>query len=212
MRHAPSYDCAKCDRLRSFILEHRACEPSWYNGPVKSFGPADADVLIVGLAPGLRGANRTGRPFTGDYAGKVLYDALLRYGLAAGSFLERADDGLQVDVRITNAVRCVPPQNKPTGAEIRQCNEFLQSELRDDPSPKIVLALGRIAHEAILRALGLRLKNYHFGHGLCHQLPTGLTLLSSYHFSRYNMNTGRITQSMVDDIITTLKGLMYESS
>jgi uracil-DNA glycosylase family 4 len=200
-RPAPHPDCALCPRLHAFIAEQRRSEPDWHNAPVASFGPADAPMLLVGLAPGLRGANRTGRPFTGDHAGKVLYPALLRHGLATGLFDERPDDTLAPRIRITNAVRCVPPQNKPTGAEIRTCNRFLEAELTQPPAPRAILALGRIAHEATLRALSLKIRDYPFNHGGIHELETGQTLLSTYHFSRYNMNTGRLTEAMVDAIM-----------
>jgi len=202
----PDHDCPLCPRLRGFLLGHRRENPGWHNGPVPSFGPADAKLLIVGLAPGLRGANRTGRPFTGDYAGKLLYPTLLKFGLAQGEFLERADDGLTlIDTRITNGVRCVPPQNKPETAEIKTCNSFLAAEMAAMPKLKAILALGGIAHHAVLSAFGLKRAPYAFGHAAMHELPNGLTLTNSYHCSRLNTNTGRLTTAMFEDVVKAIK-------
>ena len=171
-----------------------------------SFGPEDAQLLIVGLAPGLRGANRTGRPFTGDYAGDLLYPTLIRHGFAKGSFGAEADDGLElVDCRITNAVRCVPPANKPVGAEINGCRPFLESELLTPPVPRVIMTLGGIAHGSTLRALGLAAKTYPFVHGALHRLPDGRTLCASYHCSRYNVNTGRLTPAMFDAVVAEIR-------
>jgi uracil-DNA glycosylase family 4 len=174
---------------------------------VPSFGDPAARLLIVGLAPGLGGANRTGRPFTGDGAGNTLYPALARFGWSRGRFEARPNDGLElIDCRITNAVRCVPPANKPVGAEIAACRPFLFAELTTAPAPRAILALGRIAHEATLRALGLKLAGFPFAHGSWHEVGTSLVLASSYHCSRYNMNTGRLTEPMLDSVLARLRG------
>jgi uracil-DNA glycosylase family 4 len=186
---------------------NRAEQPSWHNAPVPSFGPVDARLLILGLAPGLRGANRTGRPFTGDYAGDLLYASLKRYGLARGDYERRPDDGLAlIDCRVTNAVRCVPPENKPTPLEVRTCNAFLVAEIAAMTRLKAVLAQGSIAHDALLTALGERRSAYRFAHGAVHRLPNGLILGDSYHCSRLNTNTGRLTEAMFDKVVATLKG------
>lgn len=193
----PGRDCPLCPRLVAFRDANRAVFADFFNAPVPSFGTGDARLLIVGLAPGLKGANRTGRPFTGDYAGDLLYATLIDYRLARGTYAARPDDGLQlVDARITNAVRCVPPENKPTPAEVRTCRPFLSGELEGLPRLKAVLALGQIAHDAVLAALALRRSSWKFGHGARHELPNGLTLFDSYHCSRYNTNTGRLTPAM----------------
>ena len=202
----PDRDCPLCPRLHAFVQGQRQEHPDWHNGPVPSFGPADAKLLIVGLAPGLRGANRTGRPFTGDYAGKLLYPTLIKFGLARGEFLERPDDGLTlVDTRITNGVRCVPPQNKPETAEIKTCNSFLAAEMAAMPKLKAILALGGIAHQAVLAAFGLKRAPYVFGHAAMHALPNGMTLTNSYHCSRLNTNTGRLTTAMFEDVVKAIK-------
>lgn len=201
---APPRDCALCPRLAGFRAENRARFPDWHNAPVASFGPLDARLLIVGLAPGLRGANRTGRPFTGDWAGELLYATLLRYGLAEGRYEARPDDGLRLTgARICNAVRCVPPQNRPTPAEIAACNPFLAAELAAMPRLRAVLALGAVAHGAVLRALGQRAGAARFAHGALHDLD-GLTLADSYHCSRYNTNTGRLTETMFHAVFERL--------
>jgi uracil-DNA glycosylase family 4 len=193
----PARDCALCPRLVAFRSANRSAEPGWFNGPVPSFGRLDARLLVVGLAPGLKGANRTGRPFTGDYAGDLLYDTLLRFGFAGGSYAQRADDGLTlIDCRITNAVRCVPPENKPTGAEAAACRPFLKDEIAAMPRLRCVLALGAVAHGAALAALGQRASAFRFGHGAVHAMPGGPMLADSYHCSRYNTNTGRLTEAM----------------
>ncbi|TGR33536.1 MULTISPECIES: uracil-DNA glycosylase [unclassified Mesorhizobium] len=196
----PSRDCPLCPRLHDFIAEWRQREPSWFNAPVPTFLPPGGEdtvrLLIVGLAPGLRGANRTGRPFTGDYAGDLLYSTLIAHGFARGEFRARLDDGLElVGTAITNAVRCVPPENKPVGAEITTCRTFLVSTIARFPNLRAVLALGSIAHQSTVRALGGRVAAYPFKHG--GQLPAGgITLFSSYHCSRYNTNTGVLTEGM----------------
>jgi uracil-DNA glycosylase family 4 len=193
----PPRDCDRCPRLVAFHQANRAAYPDFHNGPVESFGPLDARLLIVGLAPGLKGANRTGRPFTGDYAGDLLYPTLTAHGFARGEYGARADDGLTLlDCRITNAVRCVPPQNKPVGKEPANCRPFLAAEIAAMPNLHTVLALGVLAHGAVLAALGLRQNHCKFAHAARHELPGGLTLADSYHCSRYNTNTGRLTPAM----------------
>lgn len=180
-------------------------EPAWHNAPVPSFGFPAARLLIVGLAPGLRGANRTGRPFTGDYAGELLYATLHEFGFASGSYGARPDDGLVLqDARIVNAVRCVPPANKPIGAEIATCRTFLRGELMAEPLPQAILTLGRIAHDSTLRALGLKLAAAPFGHGAAAQLGTA-RLFASYHCSRYNTNTGVLTTQMFRDVFRAIR-------
>jgi uracil-DNA glycosylase family 4 len=192
----PGRDCLRCPRLVAFREECRAREPDWFNAPVESFGAADAPLLIVGLAPGLRGANRTGRLFTGDYAGDLLYATLLEYGFAKGEYQARPDDGLQlVGCRITNAVRCVPPENKPTPKEITTCREFLTATLAEMARIRAVVALGRIGHESFVSACGKRRAEFPFGHGRTHPMDT-FTLFDSYHCSRYNTNTGVLTTDM----------------
>jgi uracil-DNA glycosylase family 4 len=186
---------------------NRAEQPAWHNAPVPSFGPVDARLLILGLAPGLRGANRTGRPFTGDYAGDLLYASLKRNGLARGDYDRRPDDGLElIDCRVTNAARCVPPENKPTPLEVRTCNAFLVAEIAAMKRLKAILAQGGIAHDALLTALGERRSAYRFAHGAIHRLSNGLILGDSYHCSRLNTNTGRLTEAMFDKVVATLKG------
>ncbi len=198
----PERDCPLCPRLVEFRMAARAKFPAWHNAPVRPFGPEDARLLIVGLAPGLQGANRTGRPFTGDYAGDLLYATLLEFGLAHGEYERRPDDGLRlVNCRISNAVKCVPPENTPTPDEIRICNRFLAAELTAMPKLKAVLALGSIAHDAVLVGLGLRRSVARFAHGARHPLPCGLALFDSYHCSRYNTNTGRLTPDMFRDVV-----------
>jgi uracil-DNA glycosylase len=197
----PGRDCPRCPRLVAFRNTWRECEPAWFNAPVDSFGPLDASLLIVGLAPGLRGANRTGRPFTGDYAGDLLYATLLEFGLARGTYRADPDDGLElVDCRITNAVRCVPPENKPTPQEITTCRDFLAATIKEMPRLRAVMALGRIAHDTFVVTSGARRSEHPFGHGRSHQLGA-LTLVDSYHCSRYNTNTGVLTPQMFRDAV-----------
>jgi uracil-DNA glycosylase family 4 len=202
----PGKDCPLCPRLVAFRRANRAQFPDWHNAPVPSFGGPDARLLIVGLAPGLRGANRTGRPFTGDWAGDLLYGTLLRFGLARGRYAERTDDGLAlVDCRVSNAVRCVPPENKPTGGEVAACRKFLKAEIESLPRLKVVLALGSIAHGAVLAALGQRKSACKFRHGAMHAMESGLTLADSYHCSRYNTNTGKLTTAMFEKVFAGIK-------
>jgi uracil-DNA glycosylase family 4 len=199
----PAENCSLCPRLAAFRTDNRAAYPDWHNRPVRSFGPRGAALLIVGLAPGLKGANRTGRPFTGDYAGDLLYATLLELGLARGHYRASPDDGLSlIDCRITNAVRCVPPANKPTPAEINTCRAFLTATIAGMPRLKAIVALGRIAHDSVLSSQGLRRAAFPFGHGRIHDLRPGLTLHDSYHCSRYNTNTGVLTPQMFRDALT----------
>ena len=192
----PGRDCPRCPRLVAFRNNWRAREPAWFNAPVPSFGPADARLLIVGLAPGLRGANRTGRPFTGDYAGELLYGTLKDFGFAQGEYRANLDDGLTlIDCRITNAVRCVPPDNKPTPTEIATCRQFLVATIKEMPRLRAVVALGRIAHETVVAASGARRSAVAFGHGRSHAIGA-VTLFDSYHCSRLNTSTGVLTPQM----------------
>ena len=201
-------DCTLCPRLVGFRTVNQGAEPDWFNGAVPSFGDPAARLVIVGLAPGLNGANRTGRPFTGDYAGDLLYATLLKLGLARGTYDQRADDGLElIGCAITNAVRCVPPENKPLTDEIKRCNGFLQATLAGLGQARAILALGRIAHDAVLRALDLRSASFVFGHGNEHRLNDRLALVDSYHCSRYNTNTGRLTAEMFERAVSRAKAL-----
>jgi uracil-DNA glycosylase len=197
----PDCDCFFCPRLADFRRSNRIKYPDWFNAPVPSFGSRDASLLIVGLAPGLKGANRTGRPFTGDFAGVLLYETLLAYGFARGTYGERADDGLVLQgCRITNSVRCVPPENKPTPDEAAACRGFLAATLKEMPSVRAILALGRIAFESTLRALALKPSLHKFSHGGALDLGSGRKLFGSYHCSRYNTNTGRLTTEMFREV------------
>jgi uracil-DNA glycosylase family 4 len=202
---APPRDCPLCPRLVEYRRANQAANPDWYNGPVPGFGPMEAPIAIVGMAPGVRGANRTGRPFTGDHAGILLYKTLLEFGLARGQYDARPDDGLElVGCRIVNAVRCVPPANLPTPAETTTCNRFLTRELQVMPNLQVALALGVLAHTAVLKACGIRQSHVKFRHGALHELPDGLILANSYHVSRYNTNTGRLTDVMFQDVIRSI--------
>jgi len=204
---APPHDCALCPRLKAFRDTNRAKYPDWFNAPVPSFGPLTARILIAGLAPGLQGANRTGRPFTGDWAGDLLYATLLKHRLAKGEYDERIDDTLElVDCRIANAVRCVPPQNKPEPSEIKTCRQFLKSELEILPDVKVILALGKIAHDSVCDTLGVRKALHPFKHGVSYDIGK-FKLISSYHCSRYNTNTGVLTTQMFEDVVGKAKKL-----
>ena len=203
----PPRDCPLCPRLAAFRAENRRKHPDWFNAPVPNFGPLEARLLIVGLAPGLQGANRTGRPFTGDWAGDLLYATLLKHGLAKGTYDERPDDGLTlVDCRIVNSVHCVPPQNKPEPSEIKTCRRFLQSELATLPRVKAILALGKIAHDSVLKTLDAKIAAHPFKHGVAYGIGR-YTLISSYHCSRYNTNTGVLTTKMFEDVVGKAKKL-----
>jgi uracil-DNA glycosylase family 4 len=202
----PAVDCALCGRLTALRRANIEAQPDWFNAPVPSFGPAEARLLIVGLAPGLKGANRTGRPFTGDYAGELLYGTLLAFGFAAGRYLAAAGDGLKLkDCMITNAVRCVPPENKPTPAEIATCRAFLAARIATLTKLRVILALGRIAHDSTLAALGLRTRAHPFSHGAKHVLKPGLALYDSFHCSRYNTNTGKLTEAMFRAVFEAIR-------
>ncbi len=205
----PARDCALCPRLAAFRAANRRAYPDFFNAPVPAFGPLDARVLIVGLAPGLKGANRTGRPFTGDYAGDLLYATLPKFGLARGAYDRRADDGFALaDCRITNAVRCVPPENKPTPAEARACRErFLAAEIAAMPKLAAIVALGQLAHNEVLKALGERRAAFPFRHGALHRLAK-CALADSYHCSRYNTNTGVLTPAMFERVFAALRNFL----
>ena len=201
-------DCRACPRLAAFLDDVKARYPDYYCRPVPPFGDAGARLLVVGLAPGLHGANRTGRPFTGDHAGILLYEMLHQFGFSTRQESEAADDGLElVNARITNAVKCLPPENKPVGAEVNTCNAYLANELSALEPGSVVLALGGIAHKAIIRALGLRQADYKFGHDALHDLGDAY-LLDSYHCSRYNTNTGRLTRDMFEAVFAKAKDLL----
>lgn len=199
----PPFDCPLCPRLVAFRAANRQAYPDWHNGAVPAFGDRQAKLLIVGLAPGLKGANRTGRPFTGDYAGDLLYATLLDAGLARGKYRANPGDGLELlGCRITNAVRCVPPENKPTTHEVAGCGAFLKAEIKALENLKIILSLGRVSHEAVLKALAVRSKEAPFAHGAIHELGAGKpTLIDSYHCSRYNTQTGRLTPTMFRQVV-----------
>jgi len=202
----PDQSCALCPRLAELRDQYRALEPSWHNGPVASFGDPSARLLIVGLAPGLRGANRTGRPFTGDYAGDLLYGTLLNLGFATGIYAARADDGLTlIDTMISNAVRCVPPENKPTPAEVNTCRVFLANRIRAQTSVRAIVALGRIAHDSTVVALGHKRSAYPFSHGARHDVRPGVVLFDSYHCSRYNTSTRVLTPEMFSEVFAGVK-------
>jgi len=208
----PDRDCALCPRLKAFIDNNRRLYPDFFNAPVPSFGDLNGELLIVGLAPGLKGANKTGRPFTGDFAGDLLYGNLLDFGFAAGEYKARPDDGLTlVNARLTNAVRCVPPENKPTGEEVKACSAFLVREINAMPNLKVILTLGSLAHNAVLSALGVKKAAYKFAHNAAHTVPFNgreIKLLDTYHSSRYNVNTGKLTPEMFRNVFETLATLM----
>jgi len=202
---SPPQDCPLCPRLAKFRADNRERYPDYFNAPVPTFGRSNARLLIVGLAPGLHGANRTGRPFTGDWAGDLLYATLLKYGLARGHYDERADDGLVlVDCAITNAVRCVPPENKPIPAEINTCRQFLSAQIHSMPRLRAILALGKIAHDSVVTALGAKKSAHPFKHGAQYEIGK-FSLVSSYHCSRYNTNTGVLTAKMFEEVVKKAK-------
>jgi uracil-DNA glycosylase family 4 len=201
--------CRRCVRLAAFLDSVRREEPDYFCKPVAPFGDAQASLLIVGLAPGMHGANRTGRPFTGDFAGILLYQTLYKFGLSNGPVSVSADDGLElIRARITNSVKCLPPQNKPLPVEIKECNRYLQAELAQSSEVRVILALGAIAHHAVLRAYGLRAGEYRFAHAAEHALSGGRVLLDSYHCSRYNTQTRRLTTSMFEAVIERAAALL----
>ena len=201
----PAKDCPLCPRLAKFRLENREEHPGYFNNPVPTFGSREARLLIVGLAPGLHGANKTGRPFTGDFAGVLLYSTLLKHGLAKGAYDARADDGLELrDCAITNAVRCVPPENKPLPEEIKTCRRFLSALIADMPHLRAILALGKIAHDSVCDALGASKRENPFKHGARYRIER-INLIASYHCSRYNTNTGVLTEAMFDEVVRRAK-------
>ncbi len=201
----PPRDCPLCPRLVAYRHANQESHPDWFNGPVPSLGDPDAAILVVGMAPGVKGANRTGRPFTGDHAGILLYETLIRFRLATGTYDARPDDGMELHgCRVVNAVRCVPPANLPQPVETRTCNRFLAAELKALPRLRAVLALGVLAHAAVLRACGLPAARIRFQHGNVAELPGGLLLADSYHVSRYNTNTGLLTREMFEQVVSDL--------
>lgn len=208
----PNASCRRCPRLSAFLDGNRQLYPDFHNAPVPSLGDLDAELLIVGLAPGLKGANRTGRPFTGDFAGDLLYGRLHDFGFSTGEYKARPDDGVRlVNARLTNAVRCVPPENKPTGDEVRQCGEYLADEIDAMPNLKVVLALGGLAHNAVLSVLGQKKSAFKFAHNALHELDWNgrrILLLDTYHTSRYNVNTGKLTPEMFVNVFKTLSGIV----
>jgi uracil-DNA glycosylase family 4 len=212
----PPLDCSLCPRLCAFRGLNRLTYPAFFNAPVPSFGDLGAKLLVVGLAPGLKGANQTGRPFTGDYAGVILYNSLLKHGLAKGEYAARANDNFSLlNCRVTNAVRCVPPENKPEIAEINNCNQFLRGEINAMPNLLVILSLGQVSHNAVLAALGLKSGYAKFKHGAVHticQPQSTVYLLNSYHTSRYNMNTGRLTVEMFDEVVKICASLLSKTS
>jgi uracil-DNA glycosylase family 4 len=204
----PGRDCPRCPRLVAFRKQWRVREPAWHNAPVASFGPLDARVLVVGLAPGLRGANRTGRPFTGDYAGELLYPTLAQFGFSRGRYEARIDDGLElIDARITNAVRCVPPGNKPTPQEINTCRDFLKATIAEMPKLRAIVALGRVAHDTVVTIVNGRRTGVAFGHGFEADIGP-YRLFSSYHCSRYNTNTGVLTPEKFRAVFAKLRAYL----
>ncbi|WMS43400.1 uracil-DNA glycosylase [Acuticoccus sp. MNP-M23] len=209
----PPRDCPLCPRLVEYRLAQREAVPDGFNAPVPTFWPVDApQLLVVGLAPGVSGANRTGRPFTGDFAGEILYNALISHGFARGVFRARPDDGLELcGAAVTNAVRCVPPKNKPTGPEINTCRPFLAETISAVAGTRVILALGRIAHDTVLRTLGLKLSAYKFGHGAVHR-PGSVIVADSYHPSRYNVNTRVLTPEMFDTVIANVRRLVDDGA
>ncbi len=205
----PKNNCDLCSRLCEFRESNKQKYPLYHNNPVPAFGSIDAEILVVGLAPGLHGANQTGRPFTNDYAGDILYPALKKVGLAKGTYLKKNNDGFELlNVRITNAVRCVPPENKPTTMEEKNCRNFLIDEIGKMKNLKVILCLGTISHKNVLTSLGIKQSFAKFKHGQIHELQSGVKLIDSYHTSRYNINTGVLTEEMFDEIIAKIKGLI----
>ena len=205
--------CQRCPRLSNFLAEVRKEYPDYYARPVPPFGVAQPELLIVGLAPGLHGANATGRPFTGDYAGILLYQTLHKFGFSNKPLSESLNDGLKLkQCRITNAVKCLPPQNKPSTEEVNICNEWLQDELQALTKIRVILVLGLVAHKAVLKASGVKIKDFKFSHGACAQLPDGRWLLSSYHCSKYNTSTKRLTESMFHDVFAHARQLLSQKA
>jgi uracil-DNA glycosylase len=209
----PAADCPLCPRLAAYRDANRASKPDWFNAPVPGWGDPAARLLVVGLAPGVSGANRTGRPFTGDYAGDLLYATLAKFGFTSGSYAQHADDGFALhDVFISNAVRCVPPENKPTPLEIHTCRPFLEAQVKALPQLQVMIALGTIAHQTAVKAGGGKLPKYKFAHNSVHQMPKGLVVIDSYHCSRYNTNTKRLTTEMFEQVFETAQTLLAATS
>lgn len=209
----PPRDCSRCPRLVALRHQCQAEHPDWWNAPVHAFGDPEAWLAFAGLAPGKHGANRTGRPFTGDYAGDLLFATLAQFGLSKGLYDARIDDGLTLEgAIIVNSVKCLPPQNKPTPAEIANCRPFFERQLAALPKVRVIVALGRIAHDATLRSAGVRLAGHAFAHGAIHRLPGGRHVVDSYHCSRYNTNTGRLTPAMFADVFRTALALKDQTS
>ena len=207
---SPDHNCSLCPRLAEFRQKNRVLFPDQFNAPVPSYGPLSAQLLIVGLAPGLKGANFTGRPFTADYAGDLLYPTLIKFGFARGVYGRSIDDGLKLlNTRITNAVRCVPPQNKPIGSEINACNHFLKSEISSMKNLRVIVSLGGVSHKSVIKAFGSKQASYKFGHNVLHRIGS-VTLINSYHCSRYNTNTGRLTSQMFEDVFERVSNLINE--
>ncbi len=208
---APAHNCALCPRLAAYRADNVRAYPGFFNAPVPSFGPVAAGLLVVGMAPGVKGANRTGRPFTGDHAGMLLYQTIAKFGFSTGTYAAEADDGVELqDCRIVNAVRCVPPANLPEPAEVTTCNHFLAAELQGMANLKIVLALGVLAHAAVLKACGMPPSRTRFQHGTIHTLPDGLLLANSYHVSRYNTSTKRLTTEMFEAVMSDIAGRLRD--
>ena len=209
-------DCALCPRLVEYRIKNQSDEPDWFNAPVPSFGSDSARLLVVGLAPGRMGANRTGRPFTGDWAGDLLYPTLKAFGFSAGRYDARPDDGLSLErTMITNAVRCVPPENKPVGKEINACRPFLENRIRALTKLQVIVTLGKISHDSTVRALGAKVSSHPFGHNVKYEISSefsekDITLISSYHCSRYNTNTGRLTEAMFHDVFRAAKNCIRD--
>ena len=210
----PALNCSKCPRLADFRAQNKKKFPHYHNAPVEAFGALDAEILVVGLAPGLNGANQTNRPFTNDYAGDILYPALQKFGFASGNYARRKDDGLQlINVRVTNSVRCVPPQNKVVAEEIAACRPFLQAEIAAMTNLKLILCLGSVAHGAVLQALNYKKSQYKFAHGAQHILQNhNLILLDSYHTSRYNINTNVLTVAMFEQIVAQMRNILQKNT
>ena len=202
-------NCKACPRLNGFLKELRRQYPDYHNLPVPPFGDPNARLLIIGLAPGMHGANASGRSFTGDQSGALLFETLHKFGFASQPQSVSQDDEMQLlDCRISNAVKCLPPQNKPTGSEINACNHFIRAEMEALPQGAVILALGSIAHNAVLKAFGIKLAQFKFGHNVLHELPQGYYLLDTYHCSRYNVNTKRLTVPMFEAVFERVRGLL----
>ena len=201
--------CTKCPRLCAFLEQNRKLHPTYFNAPVPNFGDINAKLLIVGLAPSLKGANQNGKRFTGDFAGRLLYPTLIKYGFATGQYQEKPDNGLVLhNALITNAVLCVPPENKPTTQEIAQCNTHLKQTIQSLHHLKVILSLGRISHNAVLKAFDLKQSLYPFGHGKTYTLPNGLILIDSFHCSLYNTATKKLTPEMFENVFDIIQSVI----